>query len=146
MNKDSLNNYSKKIFSQFGEDGIILEILNRLTKKNLDFWCVEFGARDGISDSNTLNLIKNYKYKAVLIEGDKIIKVAKHIEASGAEVIDVAGKVVVPGFVDPHTHLVWAGSREHELEWKLKGKSYQEILADGGGILRTVFLALGNLF
>ena len=71
MNKDSLNNYSKKIFSQFGEDGIILEILNRLTKKNLDFWCVEFGARDGISDSNTLNLIKNYKYKAVLIEGDK---------------------------------------------------------------------------
>ena len=37
MNKDSLNNYSKKIFSQFGEDGIILEILNRLTKKNLDF-------------------------------------------------------------------------------------------------------------
>ncbi len=74
----------------------------------------------------------------ILIEGDKIIKVAKHIEAPGAEVIDVAGKVVVPGFVDPHTHLVWAGSREHELEWKLKGKSYQEILADGGGILRTV--------
>ncbi len=74
----------------------------------------------------------------ILIEGDKIIKVAKHIEAPGAEIIDVAGKVVVPGFVDPHTHLVWAGSREHELEWKLKGKSYQEILADGGGILRTV--------
>jgi len=74
----------------------------------------------------------------ILIEGDKIIKVAKHIEAPGAEIIDVVGKVVVPGFVDPHTHLVWAGSREHELEWKLKGKSYQEILADGGGILRTV--------
>ena len=74
----------------------------------------------------------------ILIEGDKIIKVAKHIEAPGAEIIDVIGKVVVPGFVDPHTHLVWAGSREHELEWKLKGKSYQEILADGGGILRTV--------
>ena len=74
----------------------------------------------------------------ILIEGDKIIKVAKHIEAPGAKVIDVSGKVVVPGFVDPHTHLVWAGSREHELEWKLKGKSYQEILADGGGIHRTV--------
>ena len=74
----------------------------------------------------------------ILIEGDKIIKVAKHIEAPGAEIIDVVGKVVVPGFVDPHTHLVWAGSREHELEWKLKGKSYQEILADGGGIHRTV--------
>ena len=44
----------------------------------------------------------------------------------------------MPGFVDPHTHLVWSGSREHELEWKLKGRTYQEILADGGGILRTV--------
>ena len=74
----------------------------------------------------------------VLIEGDKIIKVAKNIEAPSAKIIDARGKVIVPGFVDPHTHLVWAGSREHELEWKLKGKSYQEILADGGGILRTV--------
>ena len=74
----------------------------------------------------------------ILIEDDKIIKVAKHIEAPEAEIIDVTGKVIVPGFVDPHTHLVWAGSREHELEWKLKGKSYQEILANGGGILRTV--------
>ena len=74
----------------------------------------------------------------VLIEGNKIIRVAKHIEAPEAEIIDVSGKVIVPGFVDPHTHLVWAGSREHELEWKLKGKSYQEILANGGGILRTV--------
>ena len=74
----------------------------------------------------------------VLIEGSKIIRVAKHIEAPEAEIIDVSGKVIIPGFVDPHTHLVWAGSREHELEWKLKGKSYQEILANGGGILRTV--------
>ena len=74
----------------------------------------------------------------ILIENDTIIKVGKHIEAPGAEIIDVTGKVIVPGFVDPHTHLVWAGSREHELEWKLKGKSYQEILANGGGILRTV--------
>ena len=74
----------------------------------------------------------------VLIEGDKILKVSKNIEAPGAEIIDVTGKVIVPGFVDPHTHLVWAGSREHELEWKLEGKTYQDILANGGGILRTV--------
>ncbi|SVE28980.1 uncharacterized protein METZ01_LOCUS481834, partial [marine metagenome] len=74
----------------------------------------------------------------ILIEGDKIIRVAKGIKAPEAEIIDVSGKVIVPGFVDPHTHLVWAGSREHELEWKLKGRSYQEILANGGGILRTV--------
>ena len=68
--KDSLNNYSKKINSQFGEDGILLEVLKRLGTENLDRWCVEFGARDGISDSNTYNLIKNHNYKAVLIEGD----------------------------------------------------------------------------
>ena len=74
----------------------------------------------------------------ILIEGNKIIRVAKHIEAPEAEIIDVSGKVIVPGFVDPHTHLVWAGSREHELEWKLQGRTYQEILSDGGGILRTV--------
>ena len=73
MNKKNLlNSYSKKIYSQFGEDGILLEILDRLGKENLDKWCVEFGARDGISDSNTYNLIKNHNYKAVLIEGDEI--------------------------------------------------------------------------
>ena len=50
----------------------------------------------------------------ILIEGDKIIKVAKHIEAPGAEVIDVAGKVVVPGFVDPHTPVSYTHLRAHE--------------------------------
>ena len=67
----SLNACSNKIYSQFGEDGIINEILNRIGENNIDKWCVEFGARDGISDSNTYNLIKNNNYKAVLIEGDK---------------------------------------------------------------------------
>ena len=66
-----LNEYNEKIYSQFGEDGIIKEILNRIEIENLDKYCVEFGARDGIADSNTYNLIKNHDYKAVLIEGDK---------------------------------------------------------------------------
>ena len=74
----------------------------------------------------------------VLIEGSRIVAVGRNIDSSSAEILDVTGKVVLPGFVDPHTHLVWSGSREHELEWKLKGRSYQEILANGGGILRTV--------
>ena len=67
----TLNEYSERIYSQFGEDGLIKEILNRIEFKNLNKWCVEFGARDGISDSNTYNLIKNHNYKAVLIEGDE---------------------------------------------------------------------------
>jgi imidazolonepropionase len=56
----------------------------------------------------------------------------------GALLIRARGKVVLPGLVDPHTHLVFAGSREHELEMKIQGASYLEILARGGGILDTV--------
>ncbi|NHN46681.1 imidazolonepropionase [Halostella sp. JP-L12] len=52
--------------------------------------------------------------------------------------IDAAGQAVVPGFVDPHTHAVFAGDRSDEFAAKLRGRTYQEILAEGGGILRTV--------
>ncbi|MEY7850638.1 imidazolonepropionase [Natrarchaeobius sp. A-rgal3] len=52
--------------------------------------------------------------------------------------IDANGRCVLPGFVDPHTHAIFAGDRSDEFEAKLRGKSYQEILAEGGGILRTV--------
>ncbi len=52
--------------------------------------------------------------------------------------MDATGKTVIPGFVDPHTHLAFAGSREDELVMKIEGKSYMEILRGGGGILRTV--------
>lgn len=55
-----------------------------------------------------------------------------------AECIDCGGKCVVPGFVDPHTHAVFGGTREFELPMKLRGRTYLEILEAGGGILRTV--------
>jgi len=58
--------------------------------------------------------------------------------SSTANIIDAKGKLVVPGFVDAHTHLVFAGSRENELEMKLRGATYQEIAAAGGGIVSTL--------
>ena len=53
-------------------------------------------------------------------------------------VISASGKTVMPGFVDPHTHLVFAGSREDEFQMRVEGASYMEILDAGGGILKTV--------
>jgi imidazolonepropionase len=53
-------------------------------------------------------------------------------------VISANGKIALPGFVDPHTHLVFAGSREEEFQMRIEGASYMEILKAGGGILRTV--------
>jgi imidazolonepropionase len=55
-----------------------------------------------------------------------------------AEVIDAAGKVVLPGLIDSHTHLIFAGTRADEFEQRLQGRSYQEIAARGGGINATV--------
>jgi imidazolonepropionase len=59
-------------------------------------------------------------------------------ELPEAERLDGRGGTLVPGFVDAHTHLPWAGSREQEFAQRLAGRTYQEIAAAGGGILSTV--------
>jgi imidazolonepropionase len=58
--------------------------------------------------------------------------------APDATVIDARGRTVLPGFVDPHTHLVFAGDRRDELQQRLAGASYAEIASRGGGIVKTV--------
>lgn len=65
--------------------------------------------------------------------------IGEQVEISqDTKIVDAQGKTVMPGFVDPHTHLIFAGSREDELKLKLEGKTYLDILGMGGGILRTV--------
>ncbi len=82
---------------------------------------------------------------AVAVRGDTIIAVGATSEVLSrvgagpkTRVLEAGGRLVLPGLVDPHTHLVFAGSREYELEMKIRGAGYLEILARGGGILDTV--------
>jgi imidazolonepropionase len=81
---------------------------------------------------------------AVAIRDGKVVAagprrdVEADYRAETAGTIDAGGKLVMPGFVDPHTHLIFAGSREEEFALRLAGAPYLEILKAGGGILNTV--------
>jgi len=79
---------------------------------------------------------------AIAIAGGKFIGVGTSTEIfaafSSENTVDARGRVVCPGFVDPHTHIVFAGDRLNEFELKIKGADYLDILAAGGGIISTV--------
>lgn len=89
-----------------------------------------------------LDIIEN---GAVYMEDGKIVEVGKtdvFLEKYGKSVkndehIDATGKVVTPGLIDPHTHLVHAGTRENEYAMRLEGKAYMDIMEAGGGIHAT---------
>ena len=76
--------------------------------------------------------------KGVLVYIGSASGISEHVDLSSAEEIDCRHRLVTPGFVDSHTHAIFAGSRERELSMKLAGLSYLDILARGGGILDTV--------
>jgi imidazolonepropionase len=80
---------------------------------------------------------------ALLVEDGRIAAAGPYSELRSqipphSEIIDAEGRAVTPGFVDAHTHLVFAGNRAAEFEQRIAGASYQQIAASGGGILRTV--------
>lgn len=79
---------------------------------------------------------------AILIRSGNILETGRSSDLLNKypdeETLDVGGKVVLPGFVDPHTHVIWAGDRSAEFELRLQGKSYLEIMEAGGGIVSTV--------
>src|SRR5580658_5429225 len=82
---------------------------------------------------------------ALLIEDGRVAAVGPYTKLVSqipphATVIDAGGRCDMPGFVDAHTHLCFAGNRAAEFEQRIAGATYQEIAAAGGGILRTVSL------
>lgn len=95
--------------------------------------------RRGKSLSN-LGLVKD---GAILVQDGRVAavgacaQVEALAEAQRAEKLDVGGRVVLPGFVDSHTHLIHAASRSEEYELKIQGASYEEIAKKGGGILNS---------
>ncbi len=78
---------------------------------------------------------------AVAVADGKIIAVGPSADLKNSytapQTLDAQGKVLCPGFVDPHTHVVYAGDRVAEFELRIKGASYMEIMAAGGGIVST---------
>ena len=78
----------------------------------------------------------------VAIRDGRVLSVGPSEELRGqvraVRSLSASGQVVMPGFVDPHTHLVWAGERANEFEMRVAGASYMEIMAAGGGIMNTV--------
>ena len=98
-----LRAYAASTYSQFGEDGIVGEILKRLASVvDLDRWCAEFGAWDGVYLSNTCKLIREESYNAVLIEGDaervgeltrnfpqsNVVKICRFVNFEGPDSLD----------------------------------------------------------
>jgi imidazolonepropionase len=80
-------------------------------------------------------LIKNAAMKRVINDFGKS---PGKIKKTSLEKIDARGKVIMPGFVDSHTHLVFAGDRANEYTMRMEGKTYEQIAAAGGGIINTV--------
>jgi len=87
----------------------------------------------------TLGIIEN---GAVVVRDERIVAVGTTAELKASypdePTLGAGGCVLMPGFVDPHTHVIWAGDRANEFELKMAGAAYLDILASGGGILSTV--------
>jgi imidazolonepropionase len=101
---------------------------------------VRGGARRG-SGLSRLGIIRN---GAILVRDGAIAAIGPRAEVEArteprqTSSLDVGGRVILPGFVDSHTHLIHAASRAEEYELKIQGRSYEEIARKGGGILNSV--------
>lgn len=82
-------------------------------------------------------LLENYD---LIIRGEQIIAIhpSDQVDANGCHIVDVEGRLITPGLIDCHTHLVFGGNRAAEWEQRMNGVSYETISAQGGGINSTV--------
>ena len=90
------------------------------------------------SELNDVGLIEDV---SLIIEDEKISDITSNKDFNFSSfdlVIDCRNNVVMPGLIDSHTHLIFAGSRSDEFEMRVAGKSYEEIAEKGGGIVKTV--------
>lgn len=102
--------------------------------------CLSGQGRTGVTQTDSVRSIPN---AAILVRGDQIEQVGTEADIRAmcppeTQFIDMQGKVAIPGFIDPHIHLVWGGDRSGEFNRRLHGAGYVEIAAEGGGIKSTV--------
>lgn len=103
--------------------------------------CVVPGA-DGPQRGKKLGELGLIENGAVAVADGKIVAVGEtavlRSHYTAHTTIAANGRSVIPGFVDPHTHIPWAGDRAHEFEMRIAGATYMELMAAGGGIMSTV--------
>ena len=140
--KDKLT--SKKIHKP--KEGIFVQTKNRslilsnaseivTLRSNCSASHLQMSEQDLVLINNGSLIIQNGKITDIL---DYPVSNSNSPISEPFSLLDVTNKTVIPGLVDSHTHLSFAGDREDELEMKLRGLSYLEILKQGGGIIRTV--------
>ena len=113
---------------------IFLDIAELLTLEG----AVVKGARFVTEDDLTV-----IREAAIVCEGGKICWIGAQkdlgkMDDGQTEIVSLRGRTVIPGFVESHTHLVFAGNRAHEFEKRIRGETYQQIAREGGGIRFTV--------
>ena len=99
-------------------------------------------ASDDVKRGADLQEVEIVEKGAVAVHEGKIVAVGETADLkqsiTAEETVDVQGCAICPGFVDPHTHTVFGGDRVHEFEMRIRGASYMEIMAAGGGIVSTM--------
>lgn len=104
--------------------------------------CVVPSVNDGPQRGAALGTLGIIENGAVAVDGGKIVEVGTssdlRMRYDVGRTINADGNAVVPGFVDPHTHLMWVGDRAAEFEQRIAGATYMQIMAAGGGINSTV--------